>query len=76
MGDLAPSFPCAATPAAIVKFLNTEMVQVLNTPEARDRLIKAGIEVVGSSPAQFSAAIKADMARMGPIIRKAGMRTD
>jgi tripartite-type tricarboxylate transporter receptor subunit TctC len=52
------------------------MVQFLNVPSTRERLLKAGIEVVGSSPAQFAAAIKSDMARIGKIIRDAGIRTD
>lgn len=75
-GATLGAFAPAATPAAIINLLNTEIVQVLNAPEAKDRLFKAGIEVVGSSPAQFAAAIKADMARLGKVIRQAGMRTD
>jgi len=72
LGALAP----AATPAAIVNLLNREMVRVLNAQENRDRLLRAGMEVIASSPQQFAAAIKADMAHTGKIIRQAGIRTD
>jgi tripartite-type tricarboxylate transporter receptor subunit TctC len=72
LGVFAP----AATPAATINLLNKEIVQVLNAPEAKDRLFKAGIEVVGSTPAQFAAAIKADMEHTGKIIRQAGIRTE
>lgn len=72
LGAFAP----AATPAAIVNLLNREIVQVLAAPETKDRLFRTGIEVVASSPAQFAAAIKADMARTGTVIRQAGIRTD
>jgi tripartite-type tricarboxylate transporter receptor subunit TctC len=69
-------FAPAATPRAIVTRLNAETLAVLNAAETRNRLLKSGIEVVTSSPAEFAAAIKADMARSGKIIRAAGIRTD
>jgi tripartite-type tricarboxylate transporter receptor subunit TctC len=75
-GSTLGVFAPAATPAAIVNLLNREIVQFLNVLSTRERLLKAGIEVVGSSPAQFAAAIKSDMARIGKIIRDAGIRTD
>lgn len=75
-GSTLGVFAPAGAPPAIVNFLNREIVQFLNTPETRERFLKAGIEVVGSSPAQFAAAIKTDMARTGKILRDAGIRTD
>ena len=72
LGAFAP----AATPEAIIRRLNREMVQVLNEPEAKQRLFAAGIEVVGSTPEQFAAAIKSDMARTGQVIRQAGIRIE
>jgi tripartite-type tricarboxylate transporter receptor subunit TctC len=69
-------FAPAATPRTIVTRLNAETLAVLNAAETRNRLLKSGIEVVTSSPAEFAAAIKADMARSGKIIRAAGIRTD
>ena len=72
LGAFAP----AATPKAVVGVLNKEIVGVLNDPEAKQRLFTGGIEVVASTPEQFAAAIKADMARTGHIIRKAGIRMD
>jgi hypothetical protein len=32
--------------------------------------------VVGDTPEQFAAMIKADMARMGKVIKEAGIRVD
>jgi tripartite-type tricarboxylate transporter receptor subunit TctC len=75
-GSTLGVFAPAATPAAIVNLLNREIVQFLNAPPTRERLLKAGIEVVASSPAQFAAAIRTDMARIGKILRDAGIRTD
>jgi tripartite-type tricarboxylate transporter receptor subunit TctC len=72
LGAFAP----AATSRAIVNVLNKEMVGVLESPDAKQRLFAGGMEVVASTPEQFAASIKADMARTGPIIRKAGIRMD
>ena len=75
-GSTLGVFAPARTPNAIIARLNREVVQVLNAPSARDRFFKAGIEVVASSPAEFAAAIREDMARSGKVIRAAGIRTD
>jgi tripartite-type tricarboxylate transporter receptor subunit TctC len=66
----------AGTPSAIVNRLNREIVEFLSAPETKERFLKAGIEVVGSTPAEFAAVIKDDMARKGKIIRAAGIRME
>jgi tripartite-type tricarboxylate transporter receptor subunit TctC len=69
-------FAPAKTPAAIVKRLHHEIVTTLNQPETKARLNNAGMEVVGSSPSQSAAMIAADMARMGNLIKEAGIRVE
>jgi tripartite-type tricarboxylate transporter receptor subunit TctC len=64
----------ARTPEAIVNRLNQEIMRVLNQPEVKQRFLEAGYEVVASSPEQFAATIKADIARSGKIIRDAGIK--
>jgi tripartite-type tricarboxylate transporter receptor subunit TctC len=58
------------------RFLNREIVQALNRPEVRDLLFKDGTEVVGNSPQEFAASIKAEMASLGKVIKAAGIRTE
>ena len=62
----------ARTPAAIVNRLNQEIVRVLNSPEVKERFANGGMEVVGNSPEQFAAAMKADIAR----VRKLGIHSE
>jgi tripartite-type tricarboxylate transporter receptor subunit TctC len=62
----------AKTPAAIVNRLNQEILRVLNNPEVKERFANGGMEVVGNSPEQFAAAMKADIAR----VRKLGIRSE
>ena len=57
-GILAP----AKTPPAIVAKLNAEILQALKDPETKNLLESQAIQVVGSSPEEFAAFIKQDIA--------------
>jgi tripartite-type tricarboxylate transporter receptor subunit TctC len=69
-------FAPAKTPALIIKRLNEDVARFLNTAETKARLLNAGVETVGSSPEELAAAIKSDMARMGRVIKDAGIRAE
>lgn len=66
-------FAPAKTPAAIIDVLNREATRTLNKPEIRERLFNIGAEVVASTPAQLDAYMRADMAKMGKVIKDAGI---
>ena len=69
-------FAPAATPAAIIGRLNDEVVRVLKKPEVKDRFFNMGVEAVGSSPEEFAATMKSEMARLGKMLRDAGIRDE
>ena len=71
-GILAP----AKTPAAIISRLNQEGLRVLSRPESKERYLNAGVEVVGSTPEQFAAILKTEIAKTGKIIRDTGIKVD
>jgi len=64
------------TPQSIVNRLNREIVGVLNTPEAKSRLLSGGLEVEASTPEQLAAAIKTQRSTLGKIITDAGIRSE
>ena len=66
----------ARTPAAIVARLNRESVKLLHGPDMKERLAAQGLEAVGSTPAEYAAHIKDELARYGRIAKAAGIRTD
>jgi len=66
----------AKTPAAIVNRLNQEMVRVLAMADVKEKFNNAGIEPVGSTPAQLAATMKSEMARQGKMIKAAGIRAE
>jgi tripartite-type tricarboxylate transporter receptor subunit TctC len=75
-GVLFGLFVPARTSAVLVRQLNADMVRVLEKPDVKEKLFNVGVEAVGSSQEQFLAAIKADMARWGKVIKVAGIRID
>ena len=66
----------AGTPPAVVNLLHREVASYLRTTDAKERLLKAGIEAVGNTPAEFAAIIRDDMKIKGKIIREAGIRME
>ena len=66
----------AKTPVAIINRLNQEIVRFLKTAEVKEQLFKAGVEVVGSSPEELAATVKSEMAKMGKLIKDAGIKVN
>ncbi|WP_043837872.1 Bug family tripartite tricarboxylate transporter substrate binding protein [Muricoccus aerilatus] len=66
----------AGTSPAIVARLSAALRETLAAPAIRSRLEELGYEVVGNTPEEFGAALAQDYARMGEIIRAAGIRME
>jgi tripartite-type tricarboxylate transporter receptor subunit TctC len=64
-------FVPAKTPAALVKRLNKEIVDVLNRPDIREKFLTASTEIVASSPQGLADTMKSEMTRMGKVIKAA-----
>ncbi len=61
------------TPAAIIDKLHAEIVRTLNLPEVRDKFFAQGVDVVGSTPAQFAVHLKEQMAMWAKVVKDAGV---
>jgi tripartite-type tricarboxylate transporter receptor subunit TctC len=72
VGILAP----AATPVHIVAALNGFIVKAARSPEVVDRLGTQGADIIASSPAEFRAYIKSELARWAKVVKESGMRAD
>jgi tripartite-type tricarboxylate transporter receptor subunit TctC len=66
----------ANSPAMLINRLNREADRFLDMPDTKERFFNAGVETVGGSPQDFAAAIKSDMARLGKVIKDAGIRAE
>jgi tripartite-type tricarboxylate transporter receptor subunit TctC len=72
MGLLAPK----GTPAPIIDKIHRDLQQALATNEVRNYMASAGIEVVGSTPAEFGAFFRAERDRWAKIVRETGTKAD
>lgn len=66
----------AGTPADIIRRVNAILVKELKTPAMRDQLLKRGGLVSANSPEEFSAFLKAEIARWTKIARAANINID
>lgn len=71
-GMLAP----ARTPAQVVARLNAEVNKALQLPDLRAKLAAQSYEPLGGPPERFAEAIRADMERLGKVVRDGGIRAD
>jgi tripartite-type tricarboxylate transporter receptor subunit TctC len=68
-GFVAP----AGTPRAIIDSLSRETAAAIKSPEIASKLTAEAVLVIGSSPEEFAAHIKDELARIGKVIREAGI---
>ena len=69
-GMLAP----AGTPRVIIDKLSAEFAKILSTPDTIQKLDSLGATPLYSTPDQFAALIKADVAKYAKIIKTAGIQ--
>jgi tripartite-type tricarboxylate transporter receptor subunit TctC len=71
-GMVAP----AGTPRAVIDRLHGEIVAILREKDTLDRLQGAGLDVVGSTPEQFSARIRADLEKFARVAKTLGAKAE
>lgn len=68
-GIIAP----AKVPKPIIQKLHRDIVAALNEPDVREKLTQLGADVVGGTPEQFDALLRADTVRYQKLIKDAGI---
>lgn len=66
----------AGTPRPIVNRLNEAIVQILKSPQARERYAKVGADIRYNSPEEFQALVRSEMTKWAKVIRAAGIRAE
>jgi tripartite-type tricarboxylate transporter receptor subunit TctC len=66
----------AGTPHDVVQRLNHAFVAALQSPEAKTRFAGLMAEPVWSTPQEFAAFMKAELARYQKIVKASGARVD
>lgn len=63
----------AGTPKPIVNKLNQAVVQILKSPQARERYAKVGAEIRYNSPEEFRVFIRSEIAKWAKVMRATGV---
>ena len=71
-GVLAP----AGTPPEAVAKLSDALNKALAQPEVQERFSAAGLDVASSSPAEFAAFIRSEIAKWGRVAKEANIKLD
>jgi tripartite-type tricarboxylate transporter receptor subunit TctC len=71
-GMLAPK----GTPRDIVSRLNAVTIKVLRLPETRERLSREGLDVVGSTPAEFAAYLQGEARKWAKAVELSGAKAN
>ncbi len=71
-GVLAPG----GTPQPIIRRLNSELVKIVQSAEFRARMLAQATIVSGTSPGEFSAYMKSEIAKWAKVVKFSGARVD
>ena len=71
-GLLAPK----GTPRAIVALLNDRMKKIMSAPDQARRFEDKGLDVIASSPEEFSAHLASELKKWGRVIKERGMKAE
>ena len=72
LGVLAP----AGTPKDVIARLHREIGAALAVPELVKQMAEAGIEVRASTPQEFAALIRSDIAKWAAVVKRAGVQAE
>lgn len=71
-GMLAPK----GTPKSIVALLNEKLKKTMGSPDQSKQFEQRGLDIIASSPEEFSTHLKNELNKWGKVIKERGMRAD
>jgi tripartite-type tricarboxylate transporter receptor subunit TctC len=66
----------AGMPRPMVVRLNSEIVKILHSPESRERLTSAGVNVETTTPEELKAFVASEIEKMRKVVRSSGAKVD
>ena len=67
-------FAAGATPAAIVERLSQETSRAVRAPDLSERMSADGLQPVGSTPREFAAYLRTEMAKWAKVVKAANIK--
>jgi len=75
-GNWHALFAPGGTPREVVARLQAEVARALAAPEARSKLVEGGADPVGSSPDEFAAYFKSELAKWAQTVKTAKIQVE
>ncbi|MFM8546370.1 MAG: tripartite tricarboxylate transporter substrate binding protein [Betaproteobacteria bacterium] len=69
-------FAPAATPAPLVKRLNSDLAMLIASPDMREQFDRLGMDPMGGSPAEAGAFVAAEIAKWAKVVASSGATID
>ncbi len=66
----------AGTPNAVVAKIGDDIRRVMNAPDAKERVVALGFDVIASTSHEFSVQIKTEIEKWGKVIKSAGLKVE
>jgi tripartite-type tricarboxylate transporter receptor subunit TctC len=73
MNSWQAAFAPAGTPKDVVTKINGEIVRMLRTPEARERMAREGADPVGNTPEELAKRLASEVAKWAKVVKDTGM---
>ena len=67
--------PAKVSPAIVTR-LHAEVVRIVHLPDVKKLLLRDGLEPLGNAPQEFSANLKAEIAKWQKVVKAAGIQPD
>ena len=71
-GLLAPK----ATPAALVRKINADILAALKTPDLRQRFAQDAFDIRGNFPEEFAQYLRSEFTKWAKVIKDSGAQVD
>ena len=63
-------------PKPLVARIHAELVAIANLPDIRERHATVGADMIGSTPEQFAAYLRAEVDKFGKLVKQAGIQAN
>ena len=64
------------TPREVVQRIYADIAAAIRTPELNERMLQFGMDPVASTPEQFDAFVRKEIAKWAPVVRSTGATAD
>ena len=65
-----------ATPREVVQRIYTDVAAAIRSPDLNERMLQFGMDPVASTPEQFDAFVRSEMAKWAPVVKATGATAD